>query len=143
MPNQAPKRIMAIFALGAWYAGAEPRIESFSPTGHTKDVGQVAVRFSEPMVALGDPDTSDPFAVACDVPGNGRWIDDRNWVYDFAYDVPGAERCRFTLRHVTRTNHDTGRANRHSLVHTPRSGHPAPFWKRHLETARDGADSPP
>ena len=103
MPVLAPKRIFAIFALGAWYAGAEPRIESFSPTGYAKDVVQVAVRFSEPMVALGDPETSDPFAVGCDVPGNGRWIDERNWVYDFAYDVPGAERCRFTLRRGVRS----------------------------------------
>ena len=102
MPVLAPKRIFAIFALGAWYAGAEPRIESFSPTGYAKDVVQVAVRFSEPMVALGDQ-TSNPFAVGCDVPGNGRWIDERNWVYDFAYDVPGAERCRFTLRRGVRS----------------------------------------
>ena len=103
VPVLAPRRIFALFALGAWYAGAEPRIESFSPTGYAKDVAQVAVRFSEPMVALGDPETSDPFAVGCDVPGNGRWIDERNWVYDFAYDVPGAERCRFTLRRGVRT----------------------------------------
>ena len=103
MPDNTPKSIFAIFALGAWCAGAEPRIESFSPSGYTKDVGQVAVRFSEPMVALGDPDTSDPFAVGCDVPGNGRWIDERHWVHDFAYDVPGGERCRFTLRRGVRT----------------------------------------
>ena len=103
MPGNAPKSTFAIFALGAWCAGAEPRVESFSPSGYTKDASQVAVRFSEPMVALGDPDTSDPFAVACDVPGNGRWIDERNWVFDFAYDVPGGERCRFTLRRGVRT----------------------------------------
>ncbi|MCY3622213.1 MAG: MG2 domain-containing protein [Gammaproteobacteria bacterium] len=103
MTDNAPKSIFAIFALGAWCAGAEPRIESFSPSGYTKDASQVAVRFSEPMVALGDPDTTDPFAMACDVPGNGRWIDERHWVYDFAYDVPGAERCRFTLRRRVRT----------------------------------------
>ena len=98
-----PKGLFAIIALGAWHAGAEPRIESFSPTGYTKDVVQVAVRFSEPMVALGDPGIADPFAVACGVPGNGRWIDERNWVYDFAYDVPSAERCRFSLRRGVRT----------------------------------------
>ena len=103
MPDNTPKSIFAILALGACCAGAEPRIESFSPSGYTKDVSQVAVRFSEPMVALGDPDTSDPFAVVCDVPATGRWIDERNWVYDFAYDVPGGERCRFTLRRGVRT----------------------------------------
>ena len=106
MPDNAPKSIFAIFALGAWCAGAEPRIESFSPGGYTKDASQVAVRFSKPMVALGDPDTSDPFAVVCDVPGNGRWIDERNWVYDFAYDVP---RRRTLPLHAAPRRPDAGR----------------------------------
>ena len=95
--------LLAAVTLGACSAGAEARIESFSPTGYTKDASQVAVRFSDAMVSLGDPDRSDPFAVRCGVPGTGRWIDERNWVYDFDYDVPGAESCRFTLRRRVRT----------------------------------------
>lgn len=102
MPNHLAKGIFAILVVAAWHAGAA-RIESFSPTGYTKDVVQVAVRFSEAMVALGDPGIADPFVVECGVPGNGRWIDERNWVYDFAYDVPSAERCRFSLRRGVRT----------------------------------------
>ena len=88
--------IVAMALLGC-SALAEARIESFSPTGFTKDVRQVAVRFSEPMVALGDPDRSDPFTVKCAIHGTGRWIDERHWVYDFEYEVPGAEQCTFTL----------------------------------------------
>ena len=95
--------LLAVVALGANLVGAEARIESFSPTGYTKDATQVAVRFSEAMVALGDPEISDPFAIRCAVPGTGRWIDERNWVYDFDYDVPGAESCRFTLRRGVRS----------------------------------------
>ena len=95
--------LFAVSCLGAEWAWSEGRIESFSPSGYTKDASQVAVRFSEAMVALGDPDQSDPFAVRCAVPGTGRWIDERNWVYDFDYDVPGAEACRFTLRRGVRT----------------------------------------
>lgn len=102
MRSHAAKGIFAILVVAAWHAGAA-RIESFSPTGYTKDVVQVAVRFSEPMVALGDPGIADPFVVECGVPGNGRWVDERNWVYDFAYDVPSAERCRFSLRRGVRT----------------------------------------
>ena len=94
--------LMAV-ALGAGIADAQARIESFSPTGYTKDARQVTVRFSAPMVALGDPDRSRPFVVRCAVPGTGRWIDERNWVYDFEYDVPGAQTCRFTLRRGVRT----------------------------------------
>ena len=79
-------------------AEAAARIELFSPTGYTKDVRQVAVRFSTPMVALGDPTRESPFMVDCAVPGTGRWLDERRWVYDFDYDVPGSVRCRFILR---------------------------------------------
>ena len=95
--------LVAAVTLGASLVGAEARIESFSPSGYTKDASQVAVRFSEAMVALGDPDRPDPFAVRCAVAGTGRWIDERNWVYDFDYDLPGAEACRFTLRRGVRT----------------------------------------
>ena len=90
-------------ALATSAALADARIESFSPTGFNKDVRQVAVRFSAPMVALGDPVRESPFTIDCAVPGAGRWIDERHWVYDFDYDVPGAVRCRFTLREDVRT----------------------------------------
>ena len=92
------------FATSAVLADAAGRIESFSPTGFNKDVRQVAVRFSEPMVALGDPTRESPFTIDCAVPGTGRWIDERRWVYDFEYDVPGAVRCRFTLRDGVRSH---------------------------------------
>ena len=90
--------LCGVAVLSAGIAGAEARIESFSPNGLNKDVRQVAVRFSEPMVELGDPERTDPFSINCSVPGRGRWLDERNWVYDFDYDVPGAERCRINLR---------------------------------------------
>ncbi|MCY3623911.1 MAG: MG2 domain-containing protein [Gammaproteobacteria bacterium] len=89
--------------LGTCAAAADAEIESFSPTGFTKDVRQVAVRFSAPMVDLGDPDRRGPFTVKCAIPGAGRWIDERRWVYDFEYEVPGAERCTFTLRRGVKT----------------------------------------
>ena len=95
---------VAAFALCVGLAEAAARIESFSPTGYTKDVRQVAVRFSAPMVALGDPTRESPFAVDCAVPGTGRWLDERRWVYDFDYDVPGSVRCRFTLRDDVRSH---------------------------------------
>ena len=99
-PGVSRAVLFTLFVLGAGSAWSQARIESFSPTGYTKDVRQVAVRFSEAMVTLGEPEQSDPFAVDCEVPGKGRWIDERHWVYDFDYDVPGAVRCRFSLRAV-------------------------------------------
>ena len=80
--------LLALVLAAASASGA--RVESFSPQGFNKDVRQVAVRFSAAMVALGDPGRTSPFVVDCPIPGTGRWIDERHWVYDFEYEVPGA-----------------------------------------------------
>ena len=90
--------LLATIALSTGFAGAEARIESFSPTGHSKSVRQVAVRFSEPMVALGDPSRTDPFGIDCEVPGRGRWVDERNWVYDFDRPLANASNFPATIR---------------------------------------------
>ena len=73
-------------------------VEVFSPQGTVKDVRQVAVRFSEPMVALGDPRLPAPFDVDCPAQGRGRWADTRNWTYDFEIELPAGLACRFMLR---------------------------------------------
>ncbi len=86
------------FISGAALAAAGPRVEVFSPQGTVKNVRQVAVRFSTPMTSLGDPRQPDPFDIDCAAPGTGRWADGRNWVYDFAHDLPGGLRCSFTLK---------------------------------------------
>jgi alpha-2-macroglobulin len=74
-------------------------VARFSPQGSVKEVRQVTARFSEPMVALGDPrDTLAPFDIVCSAHGAGRWIDSRNWSYDFDHDLPAGMRCTFRLR---------------------------------------------
>src|SRR6516165_4596718 len=75
-----------------------PQVESFSPEGYVRHIRQVVVRFTVPMVALGDPRLADPFTVSCAAPGKGRWADTRNWVYDFDRDLGAGLSCRFTLR---------------------------------------------
>ena len=71
----------------------------FSPQGTVKQVRQVTVRFSEPMVALGDPrDTLTPFEIDCSAHGAARWIDSRNWSFDFDNDLPAGLRCTFKMR---------------------------------------------
>lgn len=78
--------------------GAAPTtVETFNPEGQVREVRQASARFSQPMVAFGDLRAPAPFTVSCAVPGQGRWIDERNWVYDFERDLPGALVCRFTL----------------------------------------------
>ena len=77
-------------------------IESFSPTGETKSVRQVAVRFTHEMVPLGDPRLPQPFDIDCVEKGrengSGRWIDGKNWVFDFEHDLPAGVRCTFSLK---------------------------------------------
>ncbi|HYL60006.1 MAG TPA: MG2 domain-containing protein, partial [Candidatus Acidoferrales bacterium] len=93
---------VALFAsLAASSRGGDvaPTLVRFSPVGTVKQVRQVTARFSEPMVALGDPrDTTAPFLIDCPAHGAARWIDSRSWSFDFDRDLPAGLRCTFTLR---------------------------------------------
>lgn len=97
---RAWKRLVAALSLSVCAAPllAQTRVEAFSPGGQVKQVRQATARFSQPMVAFGDPRAPQPFDVDCAPPGAGRWVDARTWSYDFAHDLPGAVACRFTLR---------------------------------------------
>ncbi|WP_269532756.1 alpha-2-macroglobulin [Chitinimonas sp. BJYL2] len=87
-----------VLLLSAMLADAAT-IERFSPQGAVSTVRQVKVLFSEPMVNFGDPRLVDPFDADCgNQAGQGRWVDERNWVYDFVSDLPAASQCRFVLR---------------------------------------------
>ncbi|MET0320731.1 MAG: MG2 domain-containing protein, partial [Duganella sp.] len=81
-------------------ACADTSVTAFSPTGTVKGVRQVTARFSGQMVPLGDMALGDPFTVDCPpgIEGKGRWIDDSNWSYDFARDLPAGVACRFTVK---------------------------------------------
>jgi hypothetical protein len=81
-------------------------VVEFSPEGAAARVRQATARFSEPIVALGDPRVSaDVFGVDCQgapaaaaaTRGRGRWVDATQWVYDFAQDLPPGLHCTFTL----------------------------------------------
>jgi len=87
----------AIVVVPAIAAGV-PMVTKFSPRGTVKGIRQVTVRFSQPMVPLGDPRASvTPFDIDCAPQGSARWIDSFNWSYDFASDLPAGIRCVFTL----------------------------------------------
>ena len=86
--------MLAAVAGPAW--GQE--VELFSPRGEVKNVRQVTARFARPMVPFGDPREVDPFSIDCAERGTGRWADPRNWIYDFARDLPAGVRCSFTVR---------------------------------------------
>ena len=93
--------LCAVFANAT--ALAAPEVQRFTPQGQAKGVRQVTARFSEAVVAFGDPRLADPFTVQCEgdaakTRGRGRWADTRNWVYDFENDLSAGQRCRFTLK---------------------------------------------
>ena len=92
--------LLAVLLGSLVLAGLAPAAEvtRFSPQGTVKQVRQASATFSEPMVAFGDPAAADPFDVTCPVPGQGRWVDTGQWVYDFERDLPAGIRCAFRLR---------------------------------------------
>jgi hypothetical protein len=81
----------------------QARIELFSPTGTVKGVRQATARFSEQMVSFGDPRLGDPFEVLCPEKGKGRWIDGKNWSFDFDRDLPAGIVCEFRLKPDVKT----------------------------------------
>ena len=99
-PLQRVLTLLAALLASLVLAGSAPAAEvtRFSPQGTVKQVRQVSAAFSEPMVAFGDPAAGDPFDVTCPVPGQGRWVDTGQWVYDFERDLPAGLRCAFRLR---------------------------------------------
>ena len=88
------------FALLALLAGtaSAAQVDFFSLQGEVKGVRQVAVRFSDAMVAFGDPRLPEPFDIDCPTSGTGRWADQKNWVYDFTHDLPAGVRCGFRIK---------------------------------------------
>jgi len=94
--HRLTKCLVSLLAvLGMVQAAQAASLESFSPLGEQLDIRQAQARFSAPMAALGRSDAPAPFSVDCDVPGNGYWVDQRNWVYDLAQTPQAGAGCRF------------------------------------------------
>jgi len=90
---------LLFFPAATFAVASPPHIAQFTPQGTVKGVRQVTVRFSEPMVPLGDPrSVVDPFIISCPESGAARWADSVNWIYDFSRDLPAGVRCAFRLR---------------------------------------------
>jgi uncharacterized protein YfaS (alpha-2-macroglobulin family) len=90
--------VVLAVAAGSLCGSLAAQVERFTPQGEAKAVRQATARFAKPMVAFGDPRLPDPFEVDCAEKGTGRWVDTRNWAYDFARDLPAGVRCTFTLK---------------------------------------------
>jgi uncharacterized protein YfaS (alpha-2-macroglobulin family) len=73
-------------------------VSEFTPQGEVSGARQARALFSEPAVRSGDPRAPAPFDMDCSEAGSGRWADERNWVYDFARDLPPGAACSFRLK---------------------------------------------
>ena len=88
-----------LWLVGATAASAQAlTITALNPQGEVSQVRQITARFSENAVNFGDPRAPAPLTVSCDNAaasrGQGRWTSAREWVYDFAADLPPGVRCR-------------------------------------------------
>ncbi|HCL86779.1 MAG TPA: alpha-2-macroglobulin, partial [Comamonadaceae bacterium] len=95
-------RTGAALALAAAGAAQALTITSLSPQGEVARVRQVVAQFDAPAVRFGDAAAPAPLTVACSDPdatrGTGRWTSDREWVFDFAADLPPGVRCTVTAK---------------------------------------------
>jgi uncharacterized protein YfaS (alpha-2-macroglobulin family) len=90
--------MLAVTALAAGDGPTPATVTLFTPRGEIKDVRQVTARFSDEVVSFGDFRLEDPFTVECAAAGKGRWVDGRNWVYDFDDDLKSGMKCTFSLK---------------------------------------------
>ena len=78
------------------------QIISFSPQGEVSAVRQVVAKFDESAVNFGDPKAPAPVALSCSdaqaTKGNGRWISDREWAFEFENDLPPGVSCTVQVR---------------------------------------------
>jgi hypothetical protein len=78
------------------------QIVSLSPQGEVARVRQVVVKFDESAVNFGDPKAPAPLSLHCSdaqaTQGSGRWINDREWTFEFERDLPPGMACSLQLR---------------------------------------------
>ncbi|HSV46538.1 MAG TPA: MG2 domain-containing protein, partial [Ramlibacter sp.] len=72
-------------------------VTSLSPQGEVAQVRQLVAKFDEAAVAFGDPKAAAPLSLSCSdaqaTQGTGRWTGEREWVFDFAADLPPGVSC--------------------------------------------------
>lgn len=87
---------LALTPLAAW-GDASPQVVLATPGMGDGAIERFTIRFSQPMVPLGDPRAAAPAKVSCPVGGEGRWVDQQTFVHEFASPLPGGTVCEFQL----------------------------------------------
>ncbi|MDO8457054.1 MAG: MG2 domain-containing protein [Burkholderiaceae bacterium] len=77
------------------------QVTSLSPQGEVAQVRQLVVKFDEAAVNFGDPKAAAPLTLSCSdaaaSQGSGRWVNEREWAFDFTRDLPPGLRCDVKL----------------------------------------------
>jgi uncharacterized protein YfaS (alpha-2-macroglobulin family) len=87
---------IAVVVAGAATGAQAARIAGVTPQGEVAQVRQVMVRFSEAVVALGDPNRPPPMTLECSGPAperTARWVNEKEWAIDFRSPLPPGVRC--------------------------------------------------
>ena len=73
------------------------QLVSVSPQNEVARVRQVVAKFNESAVNFGDAKAPAPLVLTCSdaqaSKGNGRWISDREWSFEFENDLPPGVSC--------------------------------------------------
>lgn len=88
-------------ALAAAGGDTVPQVTLATPGSSGTGDGTITrftLRFSEDMVALGDPRAKAPATHDCKVDATSRWVDTRTWVLEFEKSLPGGVSCHVDLR---------------------------------------------
>ncbi len=96
-----PNIILAGSLLAGSVSSHALQVLSLSPQGEVARINQVSVKFDEAVANFGDPKAAAPLTLQCSdasaSQGSGRWLSDRQWVYDFATELPPGVRCNVHL----------------------------------------------
>lgn len=71
------------------------KVKSFSPLGQQEEITQVRIEFPSAQVGFGDLNVKAPATSACfqTFPGQGRWLNTQEWVFDFNAVLPAGIEC--------------------------------------------------
>ncbi len=93
---------LALLALAltpvASFGDGAPQVVLATPGIGNGAIERFTIRFSQPMVALGDPRAAGPLEVICATSGEGRWVDQQTYVWEFATPLPGGTTCEMKTR---------------------------------------------
>ncbi|MBS0450556.1 MAG: alpha-2-macroglobulin [Proteobacteria bacterium] len=95
-----PVALVALWLSFASAAAGAVQVSSLTPQGEVARVRQVVARFDEAAVKFGDATAAAPLSVSCSdaqaAKGSGRWLNEKQWVFDFENDLPPGVRCTVT-----------------------------------------------